>query len=301
LIDETRRRVSEKFSKAYDIIYHSAQKISKDKCIYILTQERVNEREDLENIDLFIIDEFYKLSFKRKNNQIFYDERVVALNVALSKLLTVSKQFYMIGPNIDFVTGLNKLKNSFVFVNSDFNTVAINVFEYNLPPSNDDSKYNKTIELLNEKGQFIIYCKSPKVAEQIAEKLFQAGIAYESDEEEYLLWLEDNYSPHWQYINSVRTGVGLHYGTLPRVIQQYTIDLFNEKKIRILICTSTIIEGVNTNAEHVIIFDNRNGINSIDKFTHDNIKGRAGRMKHHFIGNVHCLKIKLLKLLLKFL
>ncbi|WP_174893455.1 helicase-related protein [Klebsiella pneumoniae] len=102
--------------------------------------------------------------------------------------------------------------------------------------------------------------------------------------------MEKYYSQFWVYTKAIRHGIGLHYGTLPRAIQQYTIDLFNNKKVNILICTSTIIEGVNTNAQHVIIYDNRDGNNSIDKFTHNNIKGRAGRMKQHFIGNVHCLE-----------
>ena len=61
-------------------------------------------------------------------------------------------------------------------------------------------------------------------------------------------------------------------------MQQYTIDLFNRGKINYLICTSTIIEGVNTIAKNVVIHDNRDGNFSIDKFTHGNIKGRAGRM-----------------------
>jgi replicative superfamily II helicase len=110
---------------------------------------------------------------------------------------------------------------------------------------------------------------------------------YESN---YRQWVEDNYSSFWIYGKSIKNGIGIHHGSLPRAIQQYTVDLFNKGKIKILICTSTIIEGVNTIAENVIIYDNKNGTNTIDSFTHNNIKGRAGRMKVHFIGNVYCLE-----------
>ncbi|EKS6888437.1 DEAD/DEAH box helicase [Enterobacter bugandensis] len=291
LIDETRRRLHKKFSNIYEIIYHSAQERNNEKTIYILTQERVNEREDLNEVDIFVIDEFYKLSFKNKTSEKYYDERVISLNVALSKLLTVSKQFYMIGPNIDFLRGLNNINEDFIFLSSDFNTVALNVFEYNILPNNESLKQLTTLSIIEKNnGQFIIYCKSPKVAESIASFLIKSGVSSDTNEEEYSLWLEKYYSQFWVYTKAIRHGIGLHYGTLPRAIQQYTIDLFNNKKVNILICTSTIIEGVNTNAQHVIIYDNRDGNNSIDKFTHNNIKGRAGRMKQHFIGNVHCLE-----------
>lgn len=291
LIDETRRRIHKLFSEEFQIINHSAQKSVSKRKIFILTQERVNERNDFGDIDLLIVDEFYKLAFKEKNNQLDYDERVISLNVALSKILSISKQFYMIGPNINYIQGLERLKENYIFLSSDFNTVALNISEYNIKPLDIKTKDLTTVDIIKKNnGQFIIYCKSPKVAEHISKKLISSGVSIDSHESEYTQWLSQYYSPYWQYIKSINNGIGIHYGTLPRAIQQYTIELFKEKKIRILICTSTIIEGVNTNAEHVIIYDNRDGSRKIDKFTHNNIKGRAGRMSQYFIGNVHCLE-----------
>lgn len=57
LIDETRRRLS-KYSAIYKIITHHSQERS-DKNIFVLTQERVVDREDLDEVDFFVIDEFY--------------------------------------------------------------------------------------------------------------------------------------------------------------------------------------------------------------------------------------------------
>ncbi|MCP5854072.1 hypothetical protein NL323_29490, partial [Klebsiella pneumoniae] len=42
--------------------------------------------------------------------------------------------------------------------------------------------------------------------------------------------------------------------------------------------------------KNVVIYDNRDGSRSIDKFTHGNIKGRAGRMGVHFVGTIYCLE-----------
>jgi superfamily II DNA/RNA helicase len=289
LIDETRRRVAEKFSHSYEIIYHSSQAARAfRKTIYILTQERVNERKDILDIDLFIIDEFYKLAFKRTG----YDERAVSLNIALSKLLVSSKQFFMIGPSIDDVVGLNALGKNYFFIPSSFNTVALNVFKYDLDANAKESKNKALIKILQSRemaNQTLIYCKSPNAAAEIATLLIMEGFSDVYDSE-YVNWVRDKYSPTWSYSKAIGAGIGIHHGALPRAIQQFTVDLFNSGVLKILICTSTIIEGVNTTAENVIIYDNRNGVGSIDRFTHNNIKGRAGRMNVHFVGNVHCLE-----------
>jgi len=290
LIDETRRRITKKFYGQYDIISHSSQTSNQRKpTIFILTQERVNERSDIEQIDLFVIDEFYKLAFQKDEP----DDRAVALNICLSKLLLVSKQFYLIGPSVDEVRGLNRFGKSYVFIPTNFNTVAVNVTEYNIKANSWGEKIEATKNILLgdriTSQQTIIYCRSPKAAANIVNELVQSGIGRDFPSE-YTEWIKNHYSSDWAYYHGISSGIGIHHGALPRAIQQYTVDLFNEKKISILICTSTIIEGVNTNAETVIIFDNRNGPSAIDRFTHNNIKGRAGRMNIHFVGQVHCLE-----------
>ena len=286
LIDETRRRIYKKFGNMYEVIHHNTQNTKKDNVIYILTQERVNERTDIEGIDLFIIDEFYKLIFKSDD-----DERAISLNIALSKLISVSKQFYMIGPNIEHVRGIDTLYKQYTFISSLFSTVAVNMNEYNIPPNNIIEKNKILKEILSENlnKQTIIYCKSPSSAAEVSSAIIEMEI-FKEYKSNYRQWIEDNYSSFWIYGKAIKNSIGIHHGSLPRAVQQYTIDLFNKEKIKILVCTSTIIEGVNTVAENVIIYDNRNGTNTIDSFTHNNIKGRAGRMKVHFIGNVFCLE-----------
>lgn len=295
-IDETRRRIHQRFSKEYQIIHHGTQVKRKDKVVYIFTQERVNERDDLKNIDLFIIDEFYKLADTKDE---LSKPRAFALNIALSKLLIVSKQFYMIGPYIDAIQGMNVLKREFTFIPSDFKTVALNVYKYDIAPKNTDAK-NKEVEKILEShnGQTIIYCSS---ANSIAKVIRFLGLLdnlkgrkfLDSSNlpiKKYYQWLKINYGADWGCSRALANGIGIHHGALPRAIQQKTIELFNTKQIQFLLCTSTMIEGVNTSAENIIIYDNRNGTPKIDSFTHKNISGRAGRMGQYLVGNVFCLE-----------
>ncbi|MBG9999300.1 DEAD/DEAH box helicase [Pseudoalteromonas sp. NSLLW24] len=296
LIDETRRRIKARFGNKYQIIHHGSQLSRKEKVIYIFTQERVNEREDLRDIDLFIIDEFYKLADIK---DIQSRPRAFALNIALSKLLTVSKQFYMIGPYIDAVQGMSSLTREFTFIPSDFKTVALNIHKYNIAPNNIEDKNEHLAKIIETyKGQTIIYCKSSNCISNVVHFLTsQTNLQIErfSCFEDRLLrryyqWLKKNYGSDWGCTQALKSGIGIHHGALPRAIQQKTVDLFNNKEIKFLICTSTMIEGVNTSAENIIIYDNRNGNPKIDSFTHKNISGRAGRMGQYLVGNVFCLE-----------
>lgn len=292
LADETRRRLQDRFGAEYQIIHHSSQECRSDWVVYVLTQERVNERDDIEDIDLFVIDEFYKLAFRqlKNGNTDYNDERVIELNIALSKLLKVSKQFYLTGPFVNSIRGLTELGYDHTFISADFNTVAVDVQTFGVDANDDDGKLRALAKIAPHcQGATIIYCKSSGVAGRVARELVRLGYGAEF-KSEHIDWVAEEFDPEWDYTYALEHGIGLHFGGLPRALQQYTADRFNAGDIRFLLCTSTIIEGVNTVAKNVVIYDNRDGTRGIDKFTHGNIKGRAGRMGVHFVGKVFCLE-----------
>ncbi|AUA58287.1 ski2-like helicase [Achromobacter spanius] len=292
LVDETRRRLRERFGHAFQIIHHGSQPLVSDHAIYVLTQERVNDRDDMQGIDLFVLDEFYKLAFtKRKDGSLSAeDERVNALNSALSKLLKGSSQFFMTGPFISGITGLSSVNINYTFVPTDYNTVALNVQHFNIRANDIDKKNERLLTLLQSiSGPTIIYCRSASAAGKLSKLLISRGIGLRLSDQ-YSDWLKSCYHSAWDYVQAYVNGIGLHFGGLPRAIQQYTIDRFNDGQLPYLICTSTIIEGVNTVAKNVIIYDNRQGNFGVDRFTHGNIRGRAGRMGVHYVGNVYCME-----------
>jgi hypothetical protein len=290
LIDETRRRLSGLKESNFQIISHGSQKAYSKNLIYVLTQERVLERDDLENIDLLILDEFYKLNIDNDD-----DFRAITLNVAFSFLMKNSKQFYLIGPNIKSIVGLGFLSDNYIFLSSDFSTVALNVYEYNLP-LDSAVRTAKVIDILkSDESCTLIYCQSPPSTVRLANDLilnYQLDIesSISNDRNAFIAWIDDNYHDNWIVSKALKKGIGIHHGALPRAIQQEMIKLFNAGEIKILLCTSTIIEGVNTSAKNVIIYDRRNSNPVVSMFTYKNIQGRAGRMGRYFVGNVHCLE-----------
>ncbi|OCH28957.1 hypothetical protein A6E12_08755 [Aliivibrio fischeri] len=295
LIDETRKKLANLFDGQYRIIHHNSQHYDDTvPTVFVLTQERVNQRSDIENIDLFIIDEFYKLGFKyNKEGLLKYDERAISLNISLSQLLKKSRQWFFIGPNITNVKGLSRLVGDFTFICSDFRTVSVDVKDYDIAPTDVEMKKKVLLEILKEcEGEkTIVYCRSPKSANKLAQFLMTEGEFEEQYKGEFIDWLSETYDSRWHYCMALKYGVVLHHGVLPRALQHFSVDIFNRsRRHNVLICTSTIIEGVNTRAKNVVIYENYNGLESVDKFTHNNIKGRAGRMYKHFVGRVYCLQ-----------
>ena len=108
--------------------------------------------------------------------------------------------------------------------------------------------------------------------------------------QEIAAWISKHYHPEWNVAKAISLGIGIHHGGVPRALQQYIVKLFNEGVIKRIICTSTMIEGVNTSAENVIIYDRRLNTSTFDYFTYKNISGRAGRMNKYFIGKVFMLE-----------
>ena len=133
----------------------------------------------------------------------------------------------------------------------------------------------------------LIYCASPASARRVAAALAASNPAAKSKSVlDAAEWIAENYHPDWALVRALQYGIGVHHGKVPRSLSQYLVRAFNQGAIKYLVCTSTLIEGVNTKAKNVIIYDNRVATKKFDYFTFNNIRGRSGRMFKHFVGKV---------------
>ena len=284
LIDETRKRLS-RFSSGYKIVTHTSQSVASGRgTIFVLTQERVIERDDLDNLDLFVIDEFYKLSPDGRD-----DSRAAILNHAFYKLLKTAQQFYLLGPNIRAIPTdfLERFEAGLIV--SDFATVASNVRRVSVVGRSREAREAALIDLTREvDGSTLIYCQSPASVRQVAGLMVEEKVEPIVPElVEVVEWIGSHFHPEWIVARALSCGIGVHHGRLPRALAQLQVRLFNAGKLKFLVCTSTLIEGVNTAAKHVVIYDNKISRKPIDYFTYRNIQGRSGRMFRHFVGTVH--------------
>ena len=286
LTDETRRRLYKKFANEYKIITTSEVEPS-EKNIFIFPQERaLNYLNKVDYFDILIIDEFYKASNK------FDKERSPSLVKAILMLGEKSKQKYFLAPNISTLQE-NPFTRGMEFIHLNFSTVFLEKHElYSEINKDNQKKSEKLLEILNKKQtKSLIYAGTYSNVDSISTILLANSKELKNERlNQFSEWLGKNYEYNWNLTNLVKRGTGIHNGRLHRSLSQIQVRLFEEKDgINQIISTSSIIEGVNTSAENVIIWMNKNGISPLNDFTYKNIIGRGGRMFKHFIGKIYIL------------
>ena len=292
LLDETRKKLS-KYSTDYRLVVSTSQRFDeKGGNVFLFTGERVVEYKEWPKVDFFVIDEFYKLSLQRD------DERAVVLNQALHKLLSMTKAFYMLGPSVDSVSKSFSKNVDFQWEKSHFATVALDDIQLEVDEDiGKDDKIEQLFSLLSElREPTLVYCSSPPKATSLSVAYLHwlrknkrlERITTDADTIALADWVRRNIHPNWSLASTLERRIGYHHGSLPRHVGSSLVDLFNEGKIRTLLCTSTLIEGVNTAAKNVILYDSYKGNRKpIDFFDYRNIAGRSGRMLKYYTGRLY--------------
>jgi len=295
LLDETRKKLLNYYDD-YKIIVSTRQLPSDTlRNVFLFTPERVVEYENFPNIDFFVIDEFYKLSPGRK------DDRGVILNHALNKLLHFTTLFYFLGPNVASVPAEFHDTFCFKWIDTNFSTVAVDEYPMTLTSPRDKTfnelRLFKLLTLFDEPT--MIYCRSPQRTTELSEGFLQyledsnqANSHSTSDNDDIAQWIGINIHDRWILKSALHNSLAFHHGSLPRHLGSSIIDSFNNGRLQYLFCTSTIIEGVNTAAKNVVIFDKMKGRKRLDYFDYRNIAGRSGRMAQYFIGRVYNFHIQ---------
>ena len=139
----------------------------------------------------------------------------------------------------------------------------------------------------------IVYCNT--VADTIDFALqFSKNLPEQSDSRiDSLIELIKTYV-HKDYflIDCLKKGVAFHFGRLPQRIRQRIENLFEEKVIDYMFCTSTLLEGVNLPAKNIFIFSNAIGNSKFSDVDFWNLAGRAGRLSKELSGNIICVRIE---------
>lgn len=189
------------------------------------------------------------------------------------------------------------------------------VFEHEKKKTSADSTIKKLLYVsrelnISKYNQAIVYCVYPAHTEKKAREyceLVDTGTTTDYLLTIFINHLLNNYNfsfngnksiDHWDFIYALQHEIGIHNGKFPKYFQREIMQLFNLGKMAMLFCTSTIVEGVNTNAKTAVILSNPSG-KTLEgkKFLLLNINGRAGRYLHHFIGNVVYLRGESIKLI----
>ncbi|WP_244422366.1 DEAD/DEAH box helicase [Bradyrhizobium sp. ORS 285] len=287
LMDETRRRLFKKFSEHYTIITAPDTRLGTKNILIFPPERAFGYLKLLEQIDLLVVDEFYKASQEHD------PARAPALIKAILKLSKNATQRYYLAPNIKTLKD-NLFTRDMEFIELlDFNTVYLNIQEpYKEIRGDIEKKGAKLIELMStDKQKSLIYAGTyseiRKISELVVKHLPLVDRIYTSS---FAKWLRINYQSDWTLADLVERAVGVHNGSMHRCLSQLQIKLFEyEDGFDSIISTSSIIEGVNTSAQNVVVWRSRAGSTNLKDFTYKNIIGRGGRMFKYFVGNIYLL------------
>ncbi|WP_082482933.1 DEAD/DEAH box helicase [Methylobacterium sp. Leaf123] len=287
LMDETRRRLYKKFSREYNIVT-AADTPLESRNILIFPQERAfGYAEKLPSIDLLVIDEFYKASIAHDK------ERAPSLIKAILKLSRSAKQRYYLAPNIKKLAD-NVFTRDMEFIELlDFNTVFLEKHEIYKEIKGDVArKGNALLKIISKRTEKSLiyagtYSEIGNISTLVIKHMTKVDRPHTSH---FARWLRTNYQPNWSVADLAERGVGVHNGQMHRCLSQLQIRLFeHEKGFDSIVSTSSIIEGVNTSAQNVIVWKSKLGRSNLKDFTYRNIIGRGGRMFKHFIGHIYLL------------
>jgi superfamily II DNA/RNA helicase len=256
-------------------IFDSIKKLESinDNSIFIGTQEKYyNLIEYYDKIDLFVIDEAYKLTDPIKGS------REVILNRSFIDTLENSNKIILLMPLVNSVSGLEQL--NFEILKSDYAPVA-----KNFKPI---KKLDKTIhdEIYANNKTNLIYFSSPKYLEKFYVKNLKDIENPIIVSDNWIKRVEEDFHPEWLPIQALKSGIGIHYGPMPKFIQKKVIELFKKNKINNILATSSIIEGVNTPTKNIYIANSKDILGKNDLVKFKNLIGRAGRLGEHKVGNI---------------
>lgn len=142
----------------------------------------------------------------------------------------------------------------------------------------------------------LIFSPSASQARRTAVAL-AASIKYSRDPELESLISYISNTVHWKYdlCNTLENGVAYHHGKLPLHIRRVLEIAISRKLIKNVVCTTTLMQGVNLPAQNIIIRNpnlfvtSQNGEPKLTNYEIANLRGRAGRLLKDFIGRTFVL------------
>ncbi len=301
LIDEYKQKIIKKYKSRFSE-YNIHLSIDPDKKydfskknIFIVTHDRVIDENVISifpTIDFLVIDEVYKLQKDTSN------DRVLILNIAYYNMVKISSKYVLLAPFISGIKNLDKLQDTPIFYSTNYSPVVNDVITYDIISEDDRLKYvDKVLKTIPQNENTLIYFPTVIEIDKYISgtTLNNTGTASNSNKilADFISWGKREIHPEWSIIKALEKGFLVHHGQLPLGIRMLELSLFNDENSQYtrLICTSTLLEGVNTTAKNIIISKPNRGLKqAFDAFDFYNLVGRTGRLYQHFLGLAHYIK-----------
>lgn len=284
LMNELFLKIKNRLGEKYNIVQNGFEKLGERNIIIIVPERADNELlSKLENIDLLVFDEIYKLKRDTKDD----DKRLIVLNKGYFDLVNKSNQTILLGPFIkDISFDRTKLVDNITKFFSDYSPV------YNKIDFVDFDKDEFVIKEIKKDSSKLVYFNTPNNIYKFCESALKN---FDIKEDNSLIhWCEKYISENWLPAQMLKRGIGIHHGRLPGFMRRYIEDMYNNNGINTMLCTSTLLEGVNTPTNELIVYDS----SELSAFRINNLIGRVGRLNTFQKGQVYLFEKSLEKYIL---
>ncbi len=302
LVDEYRKKIIKKYKekfkdyKVYSNIDEEKQYDFTRKNIFILTHDRVVQEATymlIKEIDFLVIDEVYKLEKDIK------DDRVLVLNMAYYYMAKIAKKYVLLAPFIKNVYDTELLEKKPVLYSSNYSPVVNEVITCEIINDKDRELECKNIldKIGNEEKTLIYFPTVTGIYSYIKNVISKENIIEDIDDsiKFFIDWAKEEIHEEWGLIKALERGYLVHNGQLPIGTRMFQMNFYENSNVyNRLLCTSTLLEGVNTNAKNIIITrpsrtqnDEKEKFSAFDFY---NLVGRTGRLYEHFLGKAYYIK-----------
>lgn len=299
LVDEYMRKIISKYKNTFSnykkyINIDANTKINYNhKNLFILTHDKVVENNSydlIKKIDFLVIDEVYKLQ-KEENN-----DRVLILNLAYYYLSKKAKKYVLLAPFISGVADRDKLTKKPKFFKTNFSPVVNELKTINIENPKRKNDYVNKILKEHKQEKTLIYFPTvneiPKFVNENIVKNYKKIKLKDKNILQFIKWIKEEIHEEWYVVKAMERGFLVHNGQmLNNGFRMYQLDTYeNSEEYYNLLCTSTILEGVNLSAKNIIITSPSRNDNKFDAFDFYNLVGRTGRLYRHYLGYAFYLK-----------
>lgn len=300
--------------------YKSARAMG-TRLILVFTQERLhllaNVLGDVFSVDLLIVDEAHKIGDNQRG--VILQDAIERVTRASSKLKVVFISPATQNPEELLTDAPDGVET--IAVDSDSSTVLQNLlvatqmprqsklWSLNLrlqgpelpigvlrlasTPAGLKKRLAFIAAAVGERGGTLVYANGAGEAEEVADLISQLLPKIDLIDPELSELAElarKGVHQNYRLAPLVELGVAFHYGNMPSLLRLEIERLFRSGRIRFLVCTSTLIEGVNLSCRTIVVRGPRKG-KGHPMEPHDfwNLAGRAGRWGDEFQGNIICI------------
>lgn len=172
--------------------------------------------------------------------------------------------------------------------------IATNRVFYSRWKNSSSDAVSDAINTFANESASIVYAKGPGTAQRWARRYAEElpeNNEIPNETNDLITYLRDSIHPKCSLVQCLMKRVAYHHGGLPDFVREEIEELYIQREIDVLFCTSTLLEGVNLPADKIFITSPVKANEALTPFEFKNLTGRAGRLDQHLCGMIFCINI----------